>query len=332
MNKPDVVRALLGERRGAPRRDTGTAFASANIALCKYWGKRDEELNLPVTSSLSISLGPLGTHTTIALANDGDRVFLNGAELDPQEDFASRCSDFLDLFRGDRETFFKIETRNTIPTAAGLASSASGFAAMVMALNDLLGWGADSRALSILARMGSGSAARSIHTGFVEWLAGSTAEGMDSFAEPLKETWPDLRIGLLTVSAEKKPIGSRMGMKRTQETSGLYEAWPVKVAHDLVQIKAAIRDLNFGRLGRSAESNALAMHATMMAAWPPLLYWKAESVETMHKIWGLREEGLDVFFTMDAGPNIKLLFLEGAAPDVLAAFPEARVVAPFEVR
>lgn len=328
--KQDVVRTILGNRAFRPRGE-GTAFAPANIALCKYWGKRDEELNLPVTSSLSLSLGQLGSRASFKLNTERDGVTLNGQKLENDHPFTRRLFSFLDLFRPDKSAFFTVVAENTIPTAAGFASSASGFAAVVTALDQLFGWGLDRKSLSILARLGSGSACRSVYTGFVEWHAGRSPDGMDSYAEPLDQTWPDLRMGVLVLSAREKATGSREAMKRCVETSPLYAGWPAKVEKDLAELKAAIRERDFERLGRTAESNALAMHATMISAWPSILYWMPVTVSAIHRLHALRQKGLPAYFTMDAGPNMKLLFLRKDEEDVLRAFPEIQVVAPFKV-
>ena len=328
LTRKDVVRRILRRKLSKPRK-RGSAFAPSNIALCKYWGKRNDELNLPITSSLSVSLGRLGSKVTISLRNKSDLVELNGKRLDRDSSFARRVSAFLDLVRPDKRTFFKIVAVNTIPTAAGFASSASGFAAMTMALNQLFGWKLNGRELSILSRLGSGSACRSVFTGFVEWRAGKRADGMDSHALPLKSKWPDFRMGLVVVSDKEKSIGSRPAMKRTRDTSSLYRSWPAKVAKDLPRLKTAIRRRDFPMLGKTAESNALAMHATMFDAKPPVVYWLPESVTAMKKIWKLRANGLNVYFTMDAGPNLKVLFLKKDTASVKKTFPKIQVVAPF---
>jgi len=136
-------------------------------------------------------------------------------------------------------------------------------------------------------------------------------------------------MGLVVISGEEKEIGSRAGMKRTVETSPLYKSWPAKVAADLPEVRASIREKDFHRLGRAAESNALAMHATMIAAWPPVIYWKPESVAAMKRVAALREQGMAVYFTMDAGPNLKLLFERKDEAALAAEFPGLQVVAPF---
>ena len=281
----------------------GSAFAPANIALCKYWGKRDAALNLPVNSSLSVSLGHLGTATQIRIGAS-DKVMLNGEEQSPDLSFAKRIAVFLDLFRPFLgNACFEVCTENNIPTAAGLASSASGFAALVMALDDLAGWGLDKTALSMLARLGSGSASRSVYNGFVQWYAGNNPDGTDSFAEQIDNHWADFRIGILELTSAPKPVGSRDGMNRTVETSALYKSWPEQAASDLVTIHAAIDEHDFSLLGRTAERNALSMHATMLCAWPPLLYLQPESIEQIHRVQRIRSEGLEVYLTIDAGPQ-----------------------------
>lgn len=312
-------------------REAGSAFAPSNIALCKYWGKRDAALNLPVNSSLSISLGTLGTKTGIHLCAGADRIHLNDELQPPESRFARRVSAFLDLFRAALgNPCFEVHTVNTIPTAAGLASSASGFAALILALDDLAGWGLDKRKLSMLARLGSGSAARSVFDGFVQWYAGSRADGVDSYAERIEHEWPEFRIGILELVSSPKAVGSREGMNRTVETSELYKSWPLQAASDLVTLQTAIDEHDFTLLGETAERNALAMHATMLAAWPPLLYLQPESLEHIQKVHRVRAEGLDVYLTIDAGPNIKLLFLAENESAVSAAFPAVQVIRPFD--
>jgi diphosphomevalonate decarboxylase len=324
--KQMVVDRLLAERALVTAGE-GRAFAPANIALCKYWGKRDEELNLPVTGSLSVSLGALGSHCCIRPCDGADRVTLAGSPLPAEHPFCQRLSSFLDLFRGPNGLHYAVTTENSIPTAAGFASSASGFAAVVLALDDLHGWALSRRELSVLARLGSGSACRSLWQGLVEWEAGTAVDGMDSVAHPLEARWDDLRVGLLVLEAGKKPIGSREAMRRTVGTSPCYQTWPDIVARDMASLKAAIAVRDFPSLGQAAETNALAMHATMMTAQPPVLYWKPASVAAMHAVWEARADGLELYFTMDAGPNLKLLFLAADAAAVGERFPALRVTA-----
>jgi len=329
MKKQDLVNAILGERCSlAACRDQGRAFAPTNIALCKYWGKRDAELNLPQTSSLSISLGDKGALCQLRPRAQSDSFSLNGQSMALVSPFGQRLKAFLDLFRIKHDFYFQVDMQMNIPYAAGLASSACGFASLVLALNDLLAWGLESRALSILARLGSGSACRSVVPGFVEWRAGSSADGMDSYAERLDENWPTLCIGLLIVSEREKPLASRLAMERTVATSALYSAWPEKVRADLHCLKKAIKEQDFRLLGETAESNALNMHALMLSAWPPISYALPETLTAMQSVWKLREQGLLVYFTQDAGPNLKLLFQAQDREQVSAAFPSAEIIQP----
>ncbi len=327
MTKAETVKKLIEPR--LPLRPEGRAFAPANIALCKYWGKRNRELNLPMNSSLSVSLGPLGSRTRVC-RDDQDVVIADGVLLPPFHPFARRAAAYLELFRPEPDFFFRVETENTVPTAAGLASSASGFAALAAALDDFFGWNLDKKRLSILARLGSGSAARSVYSGFVLWHAGERDDGLDSFAEPLPEPWPELRLAALVLSADVKKTGSTQGMQHTVDTSPFYAAWPALAERDLERIRQAIAAHDFTRLGETAECNALAMHATMIAARPPLLYWRPETAAAMHAVWELRAAGTEVYFTIDAGPNVKLLFLEKDQDAVRRAFPEGEIIAPFE--
>ncbi|SIO04396.1 diphosphomevalonate decarboxylase [Sulfurivirga caldicuralii] len=325
MNRKDFVTQLVPHCTGTPGQH-GEAWAPVNIALAKYWGKRNAELNLPQNSSLSISLPELGTHTRLTLTEGADTVTLNGA-LAP-EAFAQRLSRFLNLFRPDG-LGFAVETTNTVPTAAGLASSASGFAALIKALDALFDWQLDYKTLSMLARIGSGSASRSLYDGFAVWHRGEKDDGTDSYAEGLPETWPDLRIGLVEVDTSQKPIGSTAGMQQTVNSCPLYTAWPTFAEQSVQTQLAAIRDHDMEKLGDSAEHNALTMHATMIATRPTILYWTPETVQAIHTVQQLRASGTPVWFTMDAGPNLKLLLPHTAAAAVQTSFPEVRILAPF---
>lgn len=306
------------------------AFAPSNIALCKYWGKRDAELNLPINGSLSISLGQLGTTTTLRTSTNGtDSISLNGKPLSHNDAFYQKVFAFIDVFRRKQNLPIYIETINTIPTAAGLASSASGFAALTLSLDKFFSLNLPLPILSAFARMGSGSASRSIYTGFVEWHKGTKTDGMDSYAEALDTTWQELRIGIVQVSSAKKKINSREGMNHTVNTSLLYKQWPTQAERDLKTIRDAIINKDFTSLGEAAEHNALSMHASMISAYPPVLYWQPESVSIMHKVWQLRANNIPVYFTMDAGPNVKLLFLQKNQAAIAGNFDPLTIIKPF---
>jgi diphosphomevalonate decarboxylase len=326
--KADVVSCLLSdEKRYFPRRKQGVGFAPTNIALCKYWGKRDVALNLPTASSLSIALPDRGARTTLSLSTEKqDVVILNGKRLPDDHAFVIRLVHYLDLFQMPRTWYLTIDTVTNIPVAAGFASSAAGFAALVLGLNELFDWQCSLRELSILARLGSGSAARSFWPGFVEWHRGCQADGMDSYAEPLLDHFPGLHIGLLICNANQKPLSSTEAMQQTMQRNALYQYWPDRAAKDLTTLKLAIQQRDFDLFGATAESNALMMHALMLTSSPPICYILPETLAVMHRVWALRREGVPVYFTEDAGPNLKLLFLEADLPQAREAFPRMDVL------
>jgi diphosphomevalonate decarboxylase len=333
MKKLDVVQHILAGKTKTSAGRIAKAFAPTNIALCKYWGKRDAELNLPVTSSLSISLGDKGATTQLTeFSAAEDQITLNQQMIHLDTSFGRRLTKFLDLFRPTPDVRYQIDTAMNIPVAAGLASSACGFAAVILALNELYAWNIDLQTLSILARLGSGSATRSLWHGFVKWQAGSAADGMDSYGSLLPLQWPELRIGLHLLSTQQKPLSSTEAMQRTVKTSKLYSSWPQQVKEDMQTIQQALEQQNFEQLGQVAEANALAMHATMMSAWPPVIYSLPDTIIAMHKVWELRAQGIIVYFTQDAGPNLKLLFLESSTDKVRGAFPQLEICAPFNSR
>jgi len=328
VKKSDVIEKILQHKLlQTPQRDQGQAFAPTNIALCKYWGKRDSELNLPVTSSLSIALPTKGALTSIIESHaKEDVVILNDKEVSPDSNFAKRLKNYLDLFRVKTLWRLQIDIKMNIPAAAGLASSACGFASLVSALNELFAWQLTKRELSLLARLGSGSAARSLWNGFVEWYAGTQADGMDSYAQPLAVEWPTLTIGILPISDAEKPVSSRVAMQRTVETSMLYANWPNKAAQDMKLLHQALQEKNFSLLGETAESNALNMHSTMLSSWPPVCYFLPETIAAMQQIWSLRRDGIEVYFTQDAGPNLKLLLHKKDKMIVKKYFPHADMI------
>ncbi|MFW5926992.1 MAG: diphosphomevalonate decarboxylase, partial [Wenzhouxiangella sp.] len=284
----------------------------------KYWGKRDQGLNLPAAGSISITLADLETRTTVTPdpVLDRDRLILDGAEAS-----AGRVAAVLDLVRrrAGREVHCLVESRNNFPTGAGLASSASGFAALVTAATTALGLDVGPRDLSELARRGSGSAARSIFGGFVEMNAGERTDGHDAVAWPLLETasWP-LEVVIAITDDSPKQVGSGDGMTHTMRTSPYYPAWIASVAGDLDRARSAIAGRDFDALADVAECSALKMHASALAARPGLIYWNGSTVECMHAVRSLRRAGTGVFFTVDAGPQVKAVCLPGASERVAA--------------
>lgn len=332
MNASEIVHHLLGDQlHHMPQTMTDQSFAPINIALCKYWGKRDTQLNLPYNASLSVALPSKGAFTHLTVIDHAtDIILFNQNELAPHTTFAKRLIAYLNLFRPYDVWRLKIDITSNIPVAAGFASSAAGFASIILALNQLLNWQCSLATLSILARLGSGSATRSFWKGFVEWPHGTDSNGMDSHGQPIATQWPALRVGLLTLDHTTKPLSSREAMQQTVRHSRLYETWPKQATQDLVRLKQAIQDKDFACFGGTAENNALAMHATMLSSWPPICYWLPETLAIMHRIWQLRADGLPLFFTEDAGPNLKLLFLEQTTDLVKQHFPTIEIIAPFE--
>lgn len=301
------------------------AFAAAqahpNIALIKYWGKRDVPLNLPVVGSLSITLDTLWTRTSVRFGTDlpADRLSLNGREDAKQLRKVSACLDLLRA-RAGTQARAEVVSHNNFPTGAGLASSASGFAALVTAANAALRLDLPHATLSEFARRGSGSASRSIFGGYVEWALGERADGEDSVARPILDAnaWP-LRVAVAITSTAEKAIGSTEGMNRTAETSPYQRAWIDTQEADLAEARSAIVARDFERLADISEFSCLKMHALAMAAKPGLLYWNAATMAAMHAVRALRATGVPVFFTIDAGPQVKAICLPEAAAQVAAA-------------
>ncbi len=303
-----------------------TARAGTNIALVKYWGKRDAALNLPAAGSLSLTLADLGSETTVRFATDlgesdgRDRVLFGEALAEPR--FAERVQRFLDLVRARAGIRLPAEvtTANSVPTAAGLASSAAGFAALALAASRAAGLRLPPAELSALARRGSGSAARSIFGGFVEMSAGSRADGSDAVAHGLLDeaAW-DVRLCVAITAEGEKAIGSTAAMERTALTSPYYQGWLGSVPVDLAEARAAVASRDLVALGAVAERSALRMHACALAADPYILYWNPATVAAMATVKSLRDGGTSAFFTIDAGPHVKVLCKAVDASHVQAA-------------
>lgn len=298
-------------RRASPGR--ATAKAHANIALVKYWGKRDLPLNLPSAGSLSMTLAGLTTTTTVTFcAEERDRLVLDGHEA------AGPLAKALPVLsairaRAGLEAPALVESSNDFPTGAGLASSASGLAALTVAAAAAAGLDLAPEELSRIARLGSGSACRSIFGGFAEWRAGEAADGADSHAVPLFDAdhW-DLRVVVAVVSEAAKPVGSTAGMRHTLETSPFHGPYLATVDGDLAAARAALAVRDISALGRVAERSCLRMHALMLAADPALAYLKSESWQVIEAVRGLEKRGVPCFFTADAGPNVKVFCLPEA--------------------
>lgn len=288
-----------------------TAVAHSNIALIKYWGKRSVHKNLPAVGSISLTLDALHTRTTLQLVDNlaQDVFILNEKEVEGKQ--LKRISDFLDLAAGTKERRkAHIESENNFPTGAGLASSASGFAALAVAANERLGLNLDRESLSALARQGSGSAARSIYGGFCEMKLGTKEDGSEDVAVQMhEESYWDVRLLVAVTSTQKKELGSTEGMNRTAETAPFYDEWISSQPTDLQEMRNALVAKDFEKVGELAEHSCFKMHGLALAARPPILYWNAATTETIHRVWKLRQSGISAYVTIDAGPQVKILCL-----------------------
>lgn len=284
-----------------------TAIAHTNIALIKYWGKKDATYILPYNNSLSLTLDRFYTETT-ATPGPTDTFYLDGHLVTGAA--LTKLTNFLDILRAYGQTNQKliIHSTNHVPTAAGLASSASGLAALTLAATKAFGLDLTKPELSRLARRGSGSACRSIYGGFVEWQKGH--DDTDSYAVPLatdEQTTLDIAMIAVVISDQAKKISSRQGMANTVATSPFYPAFVESCATDLKAIKVAIAANDLAQVGTIAEANALKMHATTLGAEPPFSYFLPETLQVIQTVKALRQAGYPCYFTMDAGPNIKVI-------------------------
>jgi len=289
-----------------------TAIAHSNIALIKYWGKSNQKLNIPAVDSISITLKELYTRTSLSFSKklENDTLILDKKPANEKQ--RKRISYLLDLIRYKKKIDFPVEviSENNFPTGAGLASSASGFAALAIAASHAAGLNLTPFELSELARQGSGSAARSIFGGFVHMHRGDDKSGMDAVAEQLyDENYWDLRLVILVTSTKEKEIGSTEGMNLTAKTSPYYIRWVQSTAGDIGEMKNAIVKKDFEKVGELSELSCLKMHALAMSANPGIIYWNEHTVKIINEIRALRKKGLGVFFTIDAGPQVKVLCL-----------------------
>ncbi|HEY5224594.1 MAG TPA: diphosphomevalonate decarboxylase [Microbacteriaceae bacterium] len=334
---------------------TARARAHSNIALIKYWGKRDRALNLPAVGSISITLDALSTDTQVsfdpgnlgfARPNAGelgtddvgaddfgtDECVLNGRAIDAGP--SSRVGHVLDLVRERAGITGRasVSSSNDFPTGAGLASSASGFAALAVAASHAAGLRPDARELSILARQGSGSAARSIFGGYVELHVGSAPDGSDAFAEPLLDAavWP-LSVVVAITDHAAKSVSSTTGMGASSATSPFFGSWVDTAEQDLAGMRSAIAARDFGALGELAEYSCLKLHALMLTTRPALIYWNAATLAAMHAVRQLRADGVPTYFTIDAGPQVKALCGPADAATVAAALAAVPGVAEVRV-
>lgn len=292
-----------------------SARAHTNIALIKYWGKQNKDLIIPYNNSLSLTLDHFYTDTTVTFDDTltEDTFFLNTKQKKDK-----KVSAFLDVVRNQaqKNIYAKVESVNHVPTSAGLASSASAYAALALAASQAIGLNLNRRDLSRLARRGSGSASRSIFGGLVEWEKGHN-DG-DSFAVPIEETidW-DIQMIAIMINSHEKAIDSRSGMQHSVDTSPFYNEWVKSSERDLIDMKKAIIEKSLEKVGQIAENNAMKMHATTLSANPSFTYFNPDSIRAMDAIRDLRQEGITCYFTMDAGPNVKIICSKAETPYIL---------------
>ncbi|HEP1366009.1 diphosphomevalonate decarboxylase [Streptococcus pyogenes] len=281
-----------------------TVTSYANIAIIKYWGKENQAKMIPSTSSISLTLENMFTTTSISFLPDtatSDQFYINGVLQNDEEH--TKISTIIDQFRQPGQAFVKMETQNNMPTAAGLSSSSSGLSALVKACDQLFDTQLDQKALAQKAKFASGSSSRSFFGPVAAW-------DKDSGAIYKVETDLKMAMIMLVLNAAKKPISSREGMKLCRDTSTTFDEWVEQSAIDYQHMLTYLKTNNFEKVGQLTEANALAMHATTKTANPPFSYLTKESYQAMEAVKELRQEGFACYFTMDAGPNVKVLCLE----------------------
>ena len=292
-----------------------TAIAQPNIALIKYWGKRDSERNLPAVGSISITLAELYTRMRVAVdaSLDDDVLLVNGSE-DPS--MLPRVQHCLDLVGGSDRLRVEVQSESNFPIAAGLASSASAFAALVVAANNAFGRLLTRPELARLAGHASGSAARSLYGGFVELDLGD--EDID--VRPLldEENWP-LTVVVAITQTQRKAVSSTRAMELSRTSSPFYGRWLEQQPADLDEARSAIVAKDLARLGAIAEHNCLKMHSVMWGSRPPMIFWNSATLNAMQTVRDLQADGVGVFFTIDAGPQLKAICLPGDGDRVAAA-------------
>ncbi|MEE4161060.1 MAG: diphosphomevalonate decarboxylase [Woeseiaceae bacterium] len=292
-----------------------TARAQPNIALIKYWGKRDSGLNLPAVGSISITLDTLYTEMSIELdpTLEADVLRVND---EPAPGMLPRVSACIDSVLGASRERARIDSHGNFPVAAGLASSASAFAACVVAADGLDATQRSRATLANLAGRASGSAARSLFGGFVELANREDSVHVESLLDAGE--WP-LEVVVAITSEHEKAVGSGEAMEISRRSSPFYGRWLAEQDADLDTARQAIAARDVDALGAIAEHNCLKMHSVMWTSRPPLVYWTAATIACMETVRRLRDAGTPVFFTIDAGPQVKAVCEPSAAGEVEAA-------------
>ncbi|MDE0789461.1 MAG: diphosphomevalonate decarboxylase [Woeseiaceae bacterium] len=292
-----------------------TAIAQPNIALVKYWGKRDVSRNLPAVGSISITLSDLYTEVSIDLSSglSQDELLFNGERND---EMLPRIATCIDSVVGEGRPRVRINSKSNFPIAAGLASSASAFAATTVAAASAAGLSFSTLELTQLAGQASGSAARSLYGGFAELKNAGESIEVTSLCDV--DSWP-MQVIVAITETGPKAVGSTVAMEASRKTSPFYENWIAQQDQDLDSARAAIDRRDFESLAVVAEHNCLKMHSVMWASRPPLVYWNAATMACMQRVRRLQEDGCKVFFTIDAGPQVKAVCL----PEYAATVREA---------
>ena len=281
-----------------------TVRSYANIAIIKYWGKKAEKEMVPATSSISLTLENMYTETTLSpLAADAssDAFYINGQLQNDAEH--AKMRKIIDRYRPEGAGFVRIDTKNNMPTAAGLSSSSSGLSALVKACNAYFQLGLNRRELALEAKFASGSSSRSFYGPLAAW---------DKDSGEIYPVETDLKLAMimLVLEDQKKPISSRDGMKLCVETSTTFEDWVRQSEQDYKDMLVYLKENDFQKVGELTEKNALAMHATTKTATPSFSYLTYASYEAMDFVRQLREQGESCYFPMDAGPTVKVLCLD----------------------
>ena len=308
----------------------------ANIAIVKYWGKKDAEKMIPATSSISLTLNDMFTETEMEFISDEDikisvekemkngdykdkfsnmtdLFYLNGELQDSVH--TEKISKVVDLFRENRSQKVKISTTNNMPTAAGLSSSSSGLSAVIKACNELFGKNYTQSELAQISKFGSGSSSRSFFGPIAAW---------DKDTGEIYEVRTDLKLAMivLVLNENKKEISSRNGMELCAKTSTYFDEWVKQSEIDFVNMKKYLAENDFEKVGILTEENALRMHKTTETANPPFTYFNEKTYEAMDFVKNLRNNGEKCYFTMDAGPNVKVLCLEENLEKLAGIFEE----------
>ena len=297
-----------------------TAKAQPNIAVIKYWGKRDPVRNLPAVGSISVTLSELFTEMDVEIdANlEDDVLVVNGQDGNAMLARVSAC---LDNVAGKDRLAARVTSNCNFPIAAGLASSASAFAALVVAADAAYDQALNRAQQASLAGRTSGSAARSLLGGFVELENDRDDIAVNSLLDA--EEWP-LKVVVAITEPGPKLVGSGDAMEISRKTSPFYDRWVEQQAADLTQARAAVADRNFSKLALVAEHNCLKMHSVMWGSRPPIIYWNSATLACMQSIREWQSQGVGVFFTIDAGPQVKAICAaedEPAVRQVLASTP-----------